>query len=158
MNIKSIALFCCILFIALACKKDEEENIIIPDPPNNPVNRVEKSNYTLDGQFHDSNNIQVQFSTSPEVLDIISSFSNGATTQLEMSPIRNEGTYTTSQTLGFGIGIGTQVWLCNTGCTVVIHEHDAEDRWYDATISGELQNPFTGATATLNEARISVFY
>jgi len=158
MKIKSLTLFCCILFIALACKKDKEDNTIIPDPTNNPAPRVEKSSYTLNGQLHNSNNIQVQYSSSPQVLDITSSFSNGATTQLEMSPIRNVGTYTTSATLGFGIGIGSQFWLCNSGCTVVIHEHDAADRWYDATISGQLQSLTTSATATLNQARISVFY
>lgn len=158
MKIKSLALVCCILFIALACKKDDEENVIVPDPPNNPVNRVEKSTYTLNGQLHSANDIQIQVSSNPEVLDITSSFDNGATTQLEMSPIRDEGSYSTSQTLGFGVVIGTQAWLCNTGCTVVVHEHDEEDGWYDVTISGELQDPFSSATATLNEARISVFY
>ncbi len=156
MTFRSVALLLVVLLAGLGCKKEEnEENTVTT--PNTPA-RVVKSSYTVDGETHNTSDIEVQHSTLSDTLLITSNFS-GSTTALLMFPILGEGSHTdfSEAVWVFQISIDTQFWACSE-CVATVHEHDAEDKWYDVSISGELAGFLGAPDLTLDDARISVFY
>jgi hypothetical protein len=157
MHFRTITLLLALSLCWTGCNDDDEDDNG-QGTPSPPTARVERSTYTLNGVQYEANLINIQYSASPQVLEISSVFPNGANAELSMSPIPGEGTYTTSLSINYAIGLSNEAWFCNESCTVVILEHDVNDRWLDATVSGQMGDLFGSSTATLNEARISVFY
>jgi len=156
---RAIAVITSCIFILTACNNDDEQRAENPETNNPPPTRIEKSSFTLNGVSQpESQNISVAYSESPQGLEIVTTFQENILSEFAMSPIRDEGSYTSNQAIGFAVVIGAQAWFCNTGCTVVIEEHDSEGRWIDISISGQLQDLLGTSTATLNNARISKFY
>jgi len=155
MSSKFTAFFLALALCMTSCNDDDDNG----GPSGNSPIRVEKSTLVLNGQSQqETASINAVYTDSPDYLDITSVFSDNLSTQLEMSPLRDEGSYSTSATLGFVVATGSELWFCNEGCTVVIEEHDTDDRWIEISVSGQMQDLFGTSSATLNSARVATFY
>ena len=143
-----------LLFSFSSCKKDDDSTAGSSIPT---VERKASASFTLNGQTTDFDIVNAQYTENPQYLDLTAS-SAGNAIQFECSPLRNPGTYTSSTTLGFAVSIGTNVWFCNNGCSVVVNENNTDLRWYDVTVSGQMTDLFSTSSATLNTARIKAFY
>lgn len=154
--------FCFLIAMSLvfaSCNDNDDDNGG-PSGSTPPATRTEKSTFTLNGQAQpETANLTVSYQSDPQALEIVSEFSgNNVLSEFAMAPIRSEGSHTSNQTIGFAVVLNDQAWFCNEGCTVVILEHDSDDRWVDISISGQMQDLFGTTSATLNSARISAFY
>lgn len=113
--------FLLILFLSIgmvACDDDDDDN---GGPGgNNPAAREETSTFTLNGTAYTASEIALDYSGSPQALEVVSTYSSTVLSEFGMSPIPEPGSY--------------------------------------ATISGQMQLLLGTSTATLNSARVSVFY
>ncbi len=144
------------LFIILlaSCNKDDEDSSKSSIPI---TSRAQSVSFQLNGQSHDLTEIEVEYEASLEYLDITASSGNNLL-QFESAPVPSEGTYTTSISIGIAVSVNDQYWFCNTGCTVVVNEHDRDARWIDISVSGQMTDLLSTTNATLNTATIKSFY
>ncbi len=155
MKFKFLLVMSILLFTICSCTKDDDNPVDGSGAPT--IERKESAAFTLNGATTTFDDVNAQYNENPQYLEL-SANSNGNTIGFECSPIPAAGTYTSSQTIGLALSIGDDFWFCNDGCTVVVNEYNADLRWFDVSVSGEVTDLFSTTSATLNSARIKVFY
>lgn len=140
-----------------ACSDDDDNSGRGPANPL-PAERIDEVTVVFQGTTYQANFIEVDFSNSPQSLEITGTFPGGSTAEIGMVPIPPVGSHSTTLTLAFGMDIGQQVWFCNEGYTVEIQQHDTSARWIRLKVTGTVSDLFGQNTATLAEARFAVLY
>lgn len=117
--------------------------------------RTEYINFTFDGDSYSAGTLSV--SSSENAIDITGSDEN-MEVLFECLTSINEGTHTTSSTLGVAVVFGLEGWFSNESCTVVIEEHDTGDRYIRGTASGTMSVFLGEESKPLNSFEFAAYY